>query len=100
MRSIDHSHHQMKTPFIFTDAVNTIQKASCSQVAAHKVKPVKGQGHIDIKIAGNEVMVTEQCNEGKVMVYVRKLECKRPIIGRMLTRLCSVNFQMTRKLVT
>ena len=68
----------------FTDEdTNGIFKSNkdCSKVHVHIVQQVKGPGHIDVAVVGDEVMVTEFSNNGVIMVYDRELKYVRQIVG-------------------
>ena len=47
----------------------------------HIVSLVKGPGHVDVAVVGDEVMVTERGNKGVIMVYDRELKYVRQIVG-------------------
>ena len=68
----------------FTDGdTSTIFKSNknCSKVKVHRIQQVKGPGHHDVAVAGDEVMVTEFRNKGVIMVYNRELKYVRQIVG-------------------
>ena len=94
LRSINRSEHQFKSLYgvavdgedniYFTDVgTNQIFKSNknCSKVQKYKVQQVKGPGHMDVAVLGDEVMVTERGNGGRIMVYDRELKYLRQIIG-------------------
>ena len=94
MRSINHTEHQFQSlqgvavdgeeNIYFTDGgTNQIFKSNknCSKVQEYKVQQVEGPGHRDVAVVGDEVMVTERGNGGRIMVYDRKLKYVRQIIG-------------------
>ena len=54
---------------------------SCNKVKVHTVNHVKGPGHRGTAVVGDEVMVTECGNEGRIMVYDRELKYVRQIVG-------------------
>ena len=54
---------------------------NCSKVQEYKVQQVKGPGHIGVTVVGDEVMVTERGNVGRIMVYDRELKYVRQIVG-------------------
>ena len=60
---------------------------NCDKLQVREVQQVRGPGHRDIAVVGDEVMVTEQNNEGQIMVYDRELNYVRQITGRSKTRL-------------
>ena len=60
------------------------------------VELVKGPGHVDVAVVGDEVMVTERGNKGVIMVYDRELKYVRQIVGvnnNMLYGQCPDNHQ-------
>ena len=94
LRSINHSEHQFKylqdvavdseDNIYFTDGgTNHIFKSNknCSKVQKYKVQQVKGPGHSGVAVVGDEVMVTECGNGGRIMVYDRELKYMRQIVG-------------------
>ena len=94
LRSINHSEHQFQSLYgvavdgvdniYFTDLwTNQIFKSNknCSKVQEYKVRQVKDPGHVSVAVVGDEVMVTERCNEGMIMVYDRELKYVRQIVG-------------------
>ena len=93
LRSVNSSDHQFERlrgvavdsedNIYFTDLTNRIFKSNknCREVRVHKVKQVKGSGHHDIAVVGDEVMVTERGNKGVIMVYSRELKYVRQIVG-------------------
>ena len=94
LRSINHSEHQFKylrgvavddeDNIYFTDGgTNQIFKSNknCSKIQECKVQQVQGPGHIGISLVGDEVMVIECNNEGRIMVYDRELKYARQIVG-------------------
>ena len=94
LRSINHSEHQFKylrgvavdgeDNIYFTVAgTNQIFKSNknCSKVQEYKVQQVKGPGHCGVAVVGDEVMVTECGNGGRIMVYDRELKYVRQIVG-------------------
>ena len=100
LRCIEHSQHQIdglrsvaidnedNIYFIGFNS-NKIGKSNrnCDKLQVVEVQQVKGPGHIDIAVVGDEVMVTERYNEGQIMVYDRELNYVRQITGRSKTRL-------------
>ena len=60
---------------------NKIGKSNrnCDKLQVCEVQQVKGPGHYDIAVVGDEVMVTENNNEGQIMVYDRELNYIRLI---------------------
>ena len=99
LRSVNSSDHQFKhllsvavdseDNIYFTDETNRIFKSNknCREVRVHKVKQVKGPGHYDVAVVGDEVMVTECCNKGVITVYSRELKYVRQIVGANNTTL-------------
>ena len=94
LRSINHSEHHFQSlqgvavdgeeNIYFTNLwTNQIFKSNknCSKVQEYKVQQVKGPGHIGIAVVGDEVMVTECGNGGRIMVYDRELKNVRQIVG-------------------
>ena len=94
LRSINHSEHHFQSSLgvavdsedniYFTDGgTNQMFKSNknCSKVQEYKVQQVKGPGHYGVAVVGDEVMVTEHVNEGRIMVYDRKLKYVRQIVG-------------------
>ena len=93
LRTIDSSEHQFEylqgvavdndDNIYFTDGTNRIFKSdkNCSKVEVHRVQQLKGPGHIDVAVVGDEVMVTEYGNEDVIMVYNRELKYVRQIVG-------------------
>ena len=63
---------------------NKIGKSNrnCEKIEVREVQQVKGPGHIDIAVVGDEVMVTEKNNKGQIMVYDRELNYVRLISGK------------------
>ena len=102
LRSVNSSDHQFEhlkgvtvdseDNIYFTDLTNRIFKSNknCREVRVHKVKQVKGPGHIDIAVVGDEVMVTERGNKGVIMVYSRELKYVRQFVGANNTTLCGL----------
>ena len=93
-RSINHSEHQFQSLYCvavdgedniyFTDLwTNQIFKSNknCSKVQEYKVQQVNGPGHDGVAVVGDEVMVTECGNGGRIMVYDRELKYVRQIVG-------------------
>ena len=87
LRSINHSEHQFQSlrgvavdgedNIYFTDVrTNQIFKSNknCSKVQEYKVQQVNGPGHVGVAVVGDEVMVTECGNGGRIMVYDRELK--------------------------
>ena len=108
LRSVNSSDHQFQClqgvaidnvdNIYFTDDTKGLFKLNknCREVRVHKVKQVKGPGHIDIAVVGDEVMVTECGNKGVIMVYSRELKYVRQIVGANndpLYGLCPDNHQ-------
>ena len=104
LRSIFRSEHQFESlrsiavdsddNMYFTDIdTNHIFKSNknCSKVQVHKVQQVTGLGHLDVAVVGDEVMVTERHNEGRIMVYNRELKYVRQIIGTDKSTFCSLS---------
>ena len=94
LRSINHSEHQFESlggvavdgeeNIYFTDLrTNQIfmSNKNCSKVQEYKVQQVKGPGHYSVAVVGDEVMVTERGNGGRIMVYDRELKYVRQIVG-------------------
>ena len=93
LRTINSSEHQFEhfpgvavdseDNIYFTEGTDRIFKfnKNCSKVEVHTVEQVKGPGHIDVAVVGDEVMVTERCNEGVIMVYDKELKYVRQIVG-------------------
>ena len=93
LRSIKSSDHHFKQlqgvavdiedNIYFTDDSDRIFKSNknCSEVEVHRIQQVKGPGHLDVAVVGDEVMVTECENEGVIMVYDRELKYVRQIVG-------------------
>ena len=94
LRSINHSEHHFQSlqgvavdgeeNIYFTDlGTNQIFKSNknCSKVQEYKVQQVKGPGHYSVAVVGDEVMVTECGNGGRIMVYDRELKYVRQIVG-------------------
>ena len=94
LRRINHSEHHFKylrgvavdgeDNIYFTDTgTNQIFKSNknCSKVQKYKVQQVKGPGHYSVAVVGDEVMVTECGNGGRIMVYDRELKYMRQIVG-------------------
>ena len=94
LRNINHSEHQFQylhgiavdsdDNIYFTDLdTNQIFKSNknCNKVQGYKVQQVKGPGHYSVAVVGNEVMVTERGNGGRIMVYDRELKYARQIVG-------------------
>ena len=94
LRSINHSEHQFqslrgvavdgKDNIYFTDLCsNQIFKSykNCSTVQEYKVQQVVGPGHYSVAVVGDEVMVIECGNGGRIMVYDRELKYVRQIVG-------------------
>ncbi len=104
LRSISHSEHQFQhlrgiaedseENIYFTDLdTNQIFKSNknCSKVQVYKVQQVKGPGHLGVAVVGDEVMVTERGNEGRIMVYDRGLKYVRQIVGADKNRFYSLS---------
>ena len=72
---------------------NKIGKSNrnCDKLQEREVQQVKGPGHLDIAVVGDEVMVTECYNEGLIMVYDRELNYVRQITGRSKTVLIGLH---------
>ena len=72
---------------------NKIGKSNrnCDKLQVREVQQVKGPGYRDIAVVGDEVMVTEQNNEGQIMVYDKELNYVRQITGRSKTPLRSLH---------
>ena len=94
LRSINHSEHHFQSlqgvavdgeeNIYFTDLwTNQIFKSNknCSNVQEYKVQQVEGPGHYSVAVVGDEVMVTERGNGGRIMVYDRELKYVRQIVG-------------------
>ena len=102
LRSVNSSDHQFEhlrsvavdseDNIYFTDLTNRIFKSdkNSREVRVHKVKQVKGPGHVDVAVVGDKVMVTERGNEGVIMVYSRELKYVRQIVGANNTTLCGL----------
>ena len=54
---------------------------NCSKVQEYKVQQVEGPGHYGVAVVGDEVMVTERGNGGRIMVYDRELKYVRQIVS-------------------
>ena len=104
LRSLNRSEHQFgylrgvavdaEDNIYFTDqATNQIFKSNknCSNVQVHKVQQVNGPGHLDVALVGDEVMVTERANEGRVMVYDKELNYLSQIVNADNTMLWGVS---------
>ena len=104
LRSINHSEHQFQSlrgiavdsedNIYFTDVfTNRIFKSNknCSKVEVYKVQQVKSPGHIDVAVVGNEVMVTECYNKGRIVVYDRDLKYTRQIVSADKYTFCSLS---------
>ena len=96
LRTINHSGQQFEfvslqcisvdseDNFYFTDLfTDQIFKSnmSCNKVKVHTVNHVKGPGFRGVAVVGDEVMVTECGNEGRIIVYDRELKYVRQIVG-------------------
>ena len=94
LRSINHSEHQFQCLYsvavdsndnIYITDLHTNQifksNKNCSKVQEYKVQQVNGPGHYGFAVVGDEVMVTECGNEGRIMVYDRELKYVRQIVG-------------------
>ena len=94
LRSVNRSEHQFQSlrgvaldgedNIYFTDGgTNQIFKSNknCSKVQEYKVQQVNGPGHVGVAVVGDEVMVTECGNGGRIMVYDRELNYVRQIVG-------------------
>ena len=94
LRSINHSEHRFTclcgvavdsddNIYISDDNSYYISKSNknCSTVQKYKVQQVKSRGHHDVVVVGDEVMVTEWGNEGRIMVYDKELKYVRQIVG-------------------
>ena len=101
LRSINHSEHQFQylhsvavdsdDNIYFTDQeTKKIFKSNknCSKVQEFNVQQVKGPGHYDVAVVGDEVMVTECGNDGRIMVYDRDLNYVRQIVGGNKSLFC------------
>ena len=68
---------------------NKIGKSNrnCDKLKVCEVQQVKGPGYIDIAVVGDEVMVTENNNEGQIMVYDRELNYVKQISSRNKSRI-------------
>ena len=64
---------------------------NCDKLQVREVQQVKAPGYIDIAVVGDEIMVTEWCNEGQIMVYDRELNYVRQITGRNKTPLIGLH---------
>ena len=60
---------------------------NCDKLQLSEVQQVKGPGYHDIAVVGDEVIVTEENNEGQIMVYDRELKYVRQITSRNKTRI-------------
>ena len=100
LRSIDRSQHQLEklrcvavdnedNIYFIGEVDNKIGKSNRNgkKLKVREVHQVKGPGHIDIAVVGDEVMVTEQNNESQIMVYDRELDYIRQISSRIKTGL-------------
>ena len=77
----------------FTDeGTNRIFKSdkNCSEVEVHRVQQAKGPGHIDVVVVGDEIMVTERCNKGVIMVYDRELKYVKQMFDITNNTLCGL----------
>ena len=94
LRSINHSEHHFPSlqgvavdgeENIYFTALSTNQifmsNKNYSKVQEYKVQQVKGPGHYSVAVVGDEVMVTERVNGGRIMVYDRELKYVRQIVG-------------------
>ena len=94
LRSVNRSEHQFQSlrgvaldgedNIYFTDGgTNQIFKSNknCSKVQEYKAQQVNGPGHVGVAVVGDEVMVTECGNGGRIMVYDRELKYARQIVG-------------------
>ena len=94
LRSINYSEHHFQSlrgvavdgeENIYFTALWTNQifksNKNCSKVQEYKVQQVKGPGHYSVAVVGDEVMVTECGNGGRIMVYDRELKYVRQIVG-------------------
>ena len=101
LRSINHSEHQFQYLYdvavdsednIYFTALDTNQifksNKNCSKVQEYKVQQVNGPGHDGVAVVGDEVMVTERGNGGRIMVYDRELKYVRQIVGSDKSLFC------------
>ena len=101
LRSINHSeHHFQYLQGIAVDGEDNIyfthlrnnqifkSNKNCSKVQGYKVQQVKGPGHIGVTVVGDEVMVIECGNGGRIMVYDRELKYVRQIVGADKSSFC------------
>ena len=99
LRHIEHSQHQIselrsvaidnEDNIYFIGSSNKIgmSNRNCDKLQVREVQQVKGPGHRDIAVVGDEVMVIERSNKGQIMVYDRELNYVRQITGRSKTQL-------------
>ena len=100
LRSIERSqHHMVGYQSVAVDSEDNIyfigsqhnklgkSNRNCDKLQLREVQQVKGPGHHGIAIVGDEVMVTENHNEGQVMVYDRELNYVRQICTSNTTSL-------------
>ena len=102
LRSIKHSQSKINLNYVQDVAVdsedniyfigfisNKIGKSNrnCDKLLVRQVQQVKGPGYIGIAVVGDEVMVTENNNEGQIMVYDRELNYVRQISSGNKTRI-------------
>ena len=94
LRSINHSEHQFQSLYgvavdsndnIYFNDLDTNQifksNKNCNNVQEYKVQQVEGPGHYGVTVVGDDVMVTERGNGGRIMVYDRELKYVRQIVG-------------------
>ena len=102
LRNINHTEHKFiylhgvavdgEDNIYFTDAgTNQIFKSNCSKVQEYKAQQVEGPGHDGAAVVGDEVMVTECGNGGRIMVYDRELKYVRQIDGSANKTLCGLS---------
>ena len=66
---------------------NKIGKSNRNCDKLEVVKQVKGPGHYDIAVVGDEVMVTQKNNKGQIVVYDREVNYVRLISSRNKSRI-------------
>ena len=94
LRSINHSEHRFtclrgvavdSDDNIYISDENSYyifkSNKNCSKVQEYKVQQVNGPGHRGVAVVGDEVMVTECGNGGRIMVFDRELKYVRQIVG-------------------
>ena len=100
LRSIEHSQHKIdilrsvavdceNNIYFIGETSNKIGKSNrnCDKLLVRQVQQVKGPGHLDIAVVGDEIMVTEKNNKGQIMVYDREVSYVRQISSRNKTRI-------------